>query len=58
MNTTVYKKGIKWSYLQRHKKTLALNIREAEIDTTRIAIDVPIAHYMLHLRVDALNETI
>jgi hypothetical protein len=45
-------------YLQSHQETFAFNIRKAKIDAARVTVDIPIPDNVLHLRVDATNETI
>jgi len=37
------------SYFQRHQKTLAFHIGKAEIDATRIAIDISISYDISYL---------
>ena len=46
------------TYLERHKQTLTLNICETEVDTSRVTINVTIAHNVLNTGVDAVDETV
>lgn len=45
-------------YLQGHQKTFSLHIRKAEVDTTRITIDISIPHNMFHFVIDFVNKTL
>lgn len=42
-------------YLQRHQQTLALHIREAEIDASSVTVGIAIPHDVFNLQVDFVN---
>lgn len=44
--------------LECHEQTFTLNIREAQVNTTRVSVRVTIAHDVFHFVVDALDQMV
>ncbi len=49
---------VKYTRLKSHQKTLTLNVRETEINTSWIPIRVTIPYNMVHSRRDTPDETL
>lgn len=45
-------------YLQGHEKTFTLNIGKTQVNTSWVAIGIPIPNNMFNLCIDALDKTI